>query len=192
LPGVLALMGGKRVLVDVDEVLADFCTPAFAFMRQRFGLQLDHTTLKHWDLYLALSKEQLAIFEVDFFGEGRCASLELLPGAVEAVEAMRQQAEVVAVTRPPRNGQHWMHERNQWLIEKLGFDYDTIIQTKAKHMIGADMLIDDSPENVVRWRQSHPRGTGLLWALPSTEQHRECDDFRVRSWTEVLERLNAL
>lgn len=180
-------MQGKRILVDVDQVLADFCTPAFAFVQQRFGKDLELARLKHWDIFLALSEEQRATFEDEFFVEGRCASLEVFPGAVEAIEAIRSYAEVVAVTRPPRNSRHWAHERTEWLIERLGFDYDTIIQTKAKHMIAASMLIDDSPDNVIKWQRCHPQGVGLLWALPNTEDLSECDSFRVRSWAEVLD-----
>lgn len=185
-------MNHKRVLVDVDEVLCDFHTPAIAFIRGRFGLGLDLSQLGHWDIFLAMTSEQRREFDEHFFTEGRCASLEMFPGAKEAIESLREHAEVVAVTRPPRNSRHWVHERTEYLISRLGFDHDTIIHTKAKHMITGDALIDDSPENVVKWQTHNPRGLGLLWALPNTEYLTQYDSFRVRNWSEVLERVKAL
>jgi 5'(3')-deoxyribonucleotidase len=182
----------KRVLVDVDEVLADFCTPAIAFVQERFGLTLELAKLENWDLFYTLTAKQRETFDIEFYQQGRCASLSVFPGVEEAIEALREHAEVVAVTRPPRNSRHWVHERTEWLIDRLGFDHDSIIHTKAKHMVMGSMLIDDSLENVTRWQAEHPQGLGLLWALPNTEYLTQCEGFRVRTWAEVLERLKAL
>ena len=185
-------MKAKRVLVDVDQVLCDFATPAIQYVREQFGVDLELSRLRHWDMFLTLSAEQFRAFEEDFFVEGRCASLELYPGVVEAVEAIRRHAEVVAVTSPPRYSRHWVHERTQWLISNLGFDDNAIIHTRAKHMIVGHMLVDDSPTNVTKWQEYHPRGVGLMWALPNTEHLSECEGFRVRTWDEILGRVKAL
>lgn len=185
-------MKAKRVLVDVDQVLADFCSPAIEYVRERFGVDLELSKLRHWDMFLPLSEEQRRRFEDDFFGEGRCASLSVFPGVVEAIEALREHAEVVAVTSPPRNSRHWVHERTEWLVSRLGFDDNAIIHTKAKHMIVGNMLVDDSPMNVLKWQQCHPTGVGLMWALPNTEYLAGCEGFRVRTWDEVLGRVKAL
>lgn len=185
-------MKPKRVLVDVDQVLCDFCTPAIQYVRERFGVDLELSRLRHWDMFVTLSEEQRCAFEEDFFGEGRCASLDLLPGVVEAIEALREHAEVVAVTSPPRHSRHWVHERTQWLVSNLGFDDNSIIHTRAKHMIVGNMLIDDSPTNVTKWQEHHPQGVGLMWALPNTEHLTECEGFRVRTWDDVLGRVKAL
>jgi 5'(3')-deoxyribonucleotidase len=185
-------MQQKRILLDCDEVICDYCTPALAFVLERFGVHTDTAQLETWDIFQSLSLEQRSTFEEEFYCEGRCAAMIPYPGAVEAVQELRRHAEVVVVTRPPRHTRHWVHERTLWLIEQFGFDHETIVHTWAKHLVVGDMLIDDNPENVIKWQAYHPRGAGLLWATPNTDRIAACDGFRVRTWDEVIARIKAL
>lgn len=181
----------KRLLVDVDDVLCDFKSPVLALMEELFGLAVDLSKFEAWDLFTVLSPEQQEVLFREISRSGYC--YELLPhtGAKEGIENLRQLSEVVIVTRPFISPT-WVYERMRWLIEHFGFDEHTIINTAAKHMVRGDAFLDDNPHNVLRWTEEHPQGVGMMWATPNTERIPGCDHIRVRTWTEVYDRVKAL
>jgi 5'(3')-deoxyribonucleotidase len=181
----------KRFLVDVDDVLCDFKTPVIALIQELFGIEVVLEELHHWDVFALLTEEQRIILFREISRPGYCAGLLPNEGAQDAIEELRQVVDVVVATRPFISPT-WVYERMHWLIDHFGFTEHTIINTAAKHMIRGDALLDDNPENVLAWKEEHPQGAGLLWATPNTENMRQCDHFRVRTWPEVLIRVKAL
>lgn len=184
-------MPTKYLLVDCDDVLADFKTPARALMREMFGIEIELENLQHWDLFSVLTPEQHQLL-LDAMGRpGVCYSLPILPGAKEGIERLRSEGTVVVVTRPVLRPT-WVYERTHWLMDKLGFTEDQVINTAAKQLVRGDILLDDNPENISMWTRHHPAGAGMMWALPNTEHMREMDEHRVRTWDSVLDRVKAL
>lgn len=184
-------MPNKYILVDCDEVLADFKTPARSIMQRLFGIDIDPDTHPHWDLFSVLNPEQLELLFDEMGRPGVCYSLEVLPGAREGLDRLRQEGTVVAVTRPVLRPT-WVYERTHWLMDKMGFEELQVINTAAKHMVRGDALLDDNPENIANWAAAHPDGASMLWALPNTEHMREMDHHRVRTWDMVLDRVKTL
>lgn len=184
-------MPNKCVLVDVDDVLCDFKNPAIDIMRDLFGIEIDLSTFEHWDLFTAMTEPQQAVFYELIGRPGYCYSLEVLPGAKEGIERLRQEGEVVIVTRPVMSPT-WVYERTNWLIDNFGFNVFNIISTAGKHHVRGHALVDDNPENIARWQEHNPLGDGLLWSLPNTENMSEMDRHRVRTWDEVLTRVREL
>ena len=184
-------MPTKYILVDCDDVLSDFKTPARALMKQMFGIEVELENLRHWDLFSVLTREQHEAILDEIGRPGVCYSFELLPGAKEGIERLRSEGTVVAVTRPVLRPT-WAYERTHWLIDKLGFQEHQVINAAPKHMVKGHALVDDNPDNISEWAKHHPAGAGMMWALPNTEHLREMDHHRVRTWDTVLERVKAL
>lgn len=127
------------VIVDVDEVLAQFMRGFGAFV-ERFGFELrvDRFALFQ-NLYRPGETEHLdliagkALFD-DFFRDG---ADDLLPaiGAADALADLSTRAEVVILTNAPEHGRL---ARIKWL-KTHGFDYSLIINSGPKGPPAAEL-----------------------------------------------------
>lgn len=163
-------MKRRRILIDVDGPMADFVAPAlesiFKVTGRRFKVS-DH--VKGWDLFagLGLSEDETKEVLRDMEIPGLCLSIPLVDGAKEGIAALREFADVWAVTSP-FGGEHWMHERDAWLVGQLGFHKDQVLHVRAasKHGVFGDMLVEDKIETLESWQAAWPAGHPVLFKLP--------------------------
>lgn len=127
------------VIVDVDEVLAQFMRGFGAFIeRHGFELRVDRFALFQ-NIYRPGETEHLdliagkALFD-DFFRDG---ADDLLPaiGAADALADLSARAEVVILTNAPEHGRL---ARIKWL-KTHGFDYPLIINSGPKGPPAAEL-----------------------------------------------------
>ena len=128
-----------RVIVDVDEVLAQFMFGFGAFIsRYGFELRVDRFALFQ-NIYRPGETEHLdliagkALFD-DFFRDG-AEDLPPSAGAADALADLSTRAEVVILTNAPEHGRL---VRAQWL-KTHGFDYPLIINTGPKGPAAAEL-----------------------------------------------------
>lgn len=176
-----------RFLCDVDEVLADFQTPAFEVIRRITGRSYKPEDFVTWDIFDVLSDEEMKAVGDALEAPGFCSSLKPTPGAVEALWEIREYAEVYVVTSPQHN-RHWVYERTEWLREHFRIDKAHIIHTAAKYLVRGEVFLDDKPEHVANWSKENPDGHALLWHIPNTRNLGQ-GLVRVKTWLEVIERV---
>lgn len=163
-------MEKPRILLDVDGPLADFVVPALEAIYQVTGKKFsaaDHTN--GWDIFAGLglsdaeTKEVFRVMQVP----GLCLSIPLVEGAKEGVEELRKFADVWAVTSP-LGGEHWMHERDAWLVKNLGFNKNHVLHVRgdSKHGVYGNMLVEDKIETLVAWRDAWPSEEPVLFQFP--------------------------
>ena len=181
----------KHVLIDVDEVIADFHGPILTTIEQVLNRKMAIEDFDQWDLFAAFNhEERTAIFEV-ISAPGFCRQFKPVEGAHDAVAELRTIADVTAVTRPFPSPT-WVWDRTWWLMHVFGFHEMEIINTAAKHRVVGDVFLDDHPENVTNWMKHHPTGVGLVWHTPVTRTLSQYDHLRVRDWDEFLGKVRAL
>jgi 5'(3')-deoxyribonucleotidase len=111
------------------------------------------------------------------------------PGAEEAVDALRERAELYIVTSPFFSAA-WMHDRLQWLDRELGIPNANVIFARHKHVVRGDVFVDDSPDHVRAWN-GHWRacaGKGVLF-----DQHynrADADLPRVKGLSQIVKLLS--
>jgi 5'(3')-deoxyribonucleotidase len=179
-----------RFLVDVDEVLVDFQTPAFAHLERLFGRKVTSDDYTVWDMFALMSEDEKTAIFAEVAKPGYCRALEPKPGAVEAIKTLRRMVDVYAVTSH-FPGPTWVHERDAQLKEDFGFSGKDIIHTSAKFLVRGDYFLDDNPTHVNAWAAEHPTGIAMLWHIPNTRR-LGFDDLRVRTWDEVIARVEAV
>lgn len=178
-------MHRPTVGVDVDGVLADLLTPAFALLSERFGLDLTIDHMTTWALDELLPEALRVPFWKTLGAVGYLHDrLQPYPGAVEGFARLRAAADVYVVTSYLRHAPTWVHERDAWLERHFGVDRRHIVHTGAKHMVRLDALIDDRPENIHAWQDAFPQGDGILWAQPYNTVHRA--RHRTADWDAAL------
>jgi 5'(3')-deoxyribonucleotidase len=178
----------KRLLKDVDEVLADFQTPVLDVYFKITGKRLDPFDFEVWDIFQTFTEEERqAVFE-EMKKPGFCTSIKPAPGAVDAVRELRRYVDVYPVTSP-FNSPTWVSERYDWLHEHFGFHRKDIVFTGAKFLVDGDAFLDDRPENVVSWQAERPGKLAMLWGIPNTRKMVEHDAVRVTSWEELIRKV---
>ena len=180
----------KRILVDVDEVLGDFQTPAFKVIAQVTGRLYVPEDFVVWNIFTALTEEEKLQCFAQIGAEGFCSAIKPTAGSQDAIRHLQERADVYAVTSS-WNTRHWAYERDEWLERLFGIPRSRVVHTSAKYMVKGDVLLDDKPEHVETWQEEHPEGLAMLWHIPNTRQIAQ-HLRRVRTWQEVIEHVEAL
>lgn len=178
-------MKRPRILIDVDGPMADFVPPALEAIFQVTGRRFkasDH--VNGWDLFAGLglsddeTKEVFRVMQVP----GLCLGIPMVDGAREGIEELRKFAQVWAVTSP-FGGDHWMHERDAWLVRNLGFHKDDVLHVRAaaKHGVYGNMLIEDKIDTLRSWHEAWPKEAPVLFEL-SYNRDAGWDGIAVDNW----------
>ncbi|MBK7823186.1 MAG: hypothetical protein IPJ61_19565 [Tessaracoccus sp.] len=178
-------MSRPVVLVDVDDVLADFYAAALRVAGEILGRDVSTESRTTWDIIDALgfTTAQRAAFKQAVGRSAFCASLSPCPGAQVGVAALREIADVYAVTAP-FDALYWVSERDWWLKEHFGFTRKQIVHTDAKYLVAGDVFIDDKVEHVRRWVDRRI-GTAVLWAQPYNAGAAVGRAARTNVWEDV-------
>lgn len=187
-------MKRPRILVDIDGVFADFVTPCLDAVRTCTGRSFDLDEVREWDTMksLGISPEDARTIYESMERPGLCLSLPAYEGAREGVESLRTWADVWAITSP-FGGAHWMHERDAWLVEKMGFDKRDILHVRGerKHGVVGDVLVEDKTSTLRAWTAAHPTGTGVLF-LRSYNRNDGWEGSTAQDWPSLVETLEIL
>lgn len=180
----------KRVLIDVDGVVADFVGAGLRTLVQIGGPVVERDTISTWQMRDCLPPEWADALFATWKHPGWCASIPVFDGAQEAVAAIHRKAEVIFVTAALPDAPHWMWERTCWLGTHFNVTDRNIIFTWAKHVVTGDMLVDDKTANIIEWHQEYPEGIAVLWETPANRNDRVPEKvIRTRNWAKVLELL---
>lgn len=181
------MIKSRRVLLDVDGVLANFHEPALK-VAQSVGVLHPEAT-HEWDIFRHYDRKSTdKIYDI-LRGEGWCASLEPYEGAQMGVLMLSSVADVYFVTAPMA-GRHWPYERAEWLRKHFGAGNHNIIQTHAKHVCTGDVFVDDKPAHVEDWMSHNPQGTALLWDQPYNQRSHYLP--RVDAWEQVVDAVRGI
>ena len=138
------------VLVDMDDVLADFD-----------GEFYKRWTVLHPEKQITPPEERKSFYIKDespeeyrqFISEinttpGFIRSLPVIPGSLEGIKEIANCRHKIFICTAPLNAyQNCVLEKYEWIEEHLGFEWTKkLILTKDKTLIHGDILIDDKPE----------------------------------------------
>jgi 5'-nucleotidase len=167
----------QRLLIDMDDVLADASQRFLDLLAERKGIKLrKEDTLGHdWYKGLPYTKDELRgwLWEDGFF-----RNMSVIPDSQRVVEALNQQYEVFivsAATEFPNS----LKEKMEWMAEHFPFiSWKNIVLCGHKYMIQADYLIDDHEKNLKVFT-----GKPLIFTAP---HNTEVEGYtRVNNWLEV-------
>jgi len=181
-----------RALLDCDGVLGDFLGTLLAdaedfATREQLGLRTfpKLSSITNWELrkHLDPAQYKLAMKLVDTTPFAR--DMDLMPGAQEAVAALRKQAEIFVVTSPWVDNKTWEFDRRSWLKTHFDVDEDHVVSTTVKFLISGDVLVDDRPKHIQAWQHANSK-LPILFAQPHNQAYREDSLHRTIShWDEA-------
>ncbi len=138
------------ILVDMDDVLADFDGYFLGVWRKRYPDKFFIPMNERQKFYMRdeYPPELLEQMTKIFTEKGFVASLSEIDGGISAVKKMKELGhEVFICSSPMRQYQNCVAEKYEWIEKHLGFEWTTkLILSRDKTLIQGDILIDDKPE----------------------------------------------
>ena len=156
------------ILLDMDGVLADLTGRMRELVHDRVPGHQFPEVIENWHLRTGRrgtdDMVQAIFCEDGFFG-----SLDPMPGAREAVRALRDEADVRFCSTPFRSNATCARDKAEWVVRHFGQGSDRdLVLTADKTLVHGDVLVDDRPDIVgistPTWTQvvySHPYNLGM-------------------------------
>ena len=177
-----------RIALDIDSTLHHYWPLLARVAEERFGVELPYEEQRDWGISL-LEREQLIECVEETHSDRNIEEAEPYPGAVEVVRRWHDQGHWIHVTSHRRDRAR--QATGRWL-EKIGMPFDDLHCSFDKVTrcveLGIDVLVDDSPVNMVRAREE-----GIV---PATIVHPWNEELVLqdgiigaKDWHELEERL---
>jgi beta-phosphoglucomutase-like phosphatase (HAD superfamily) len=135
--------------IDIDSTLHPYWEQFAAASRKRFGVDLPYEEQVTWDVP-ELRPEQFKVVIADTHSAKAILAAKPFPGAVETITAWHEAGHEIHIVSHRHAGAREATE--QWL-RQIGLPYDGIDCSTDKIAyavsVGAGLLIDDSPENLL-------------------------------------------
>jgi hypothetical protein len=139
-----------RIAIDIDSTLHHYWDLLAAAARRRFGVELPYDEQVTWTI-TRLRDEQLLACVEETHGDEVIAAGRPYPGAVETINRWANDGHFIHITSHRRPSAQQATER--WLRD-IGLRHDELYCSFDKvarcAQIGIDVLVDDSPVNILR------------------------------------------
>lgn len=139
-----------RIAIDIDSTLHHYWDQLAEVVRRRHGVELPYESQHTWHI-TTLEPEQVSECVLETHTEPYVLAGRPYPGAVDTVAAWHAAGHFIHITSHRSTGSHGATER--WL-QAIGLPYDELYCSDDKIAraveIGIDVLVDDSPVNLVR------------------------------------------
>ncbi len=180
-----------RIAIDIDSTLHHYWDRLSDAALRRFGIDLPYEEQLDWGI-TRLRYDQLHLCIQETHCEAAILAGEPYPDAVETVTRWRADGHFIHVTSHRDPAAH--HATARWL-DQIGLPYDDLYCAHDKVSrsveLGIELLIDDSPENLIR-----AIDLGMLVATITHPWNREvCEEEDVvcaADWRELAAKLDPL
>ena len=150
-----------RIGIDIDSTLHHYWGQLADAADRLYGVSLPYEHQHTWTID-ALEPDQLHACIVDTHADEQILSAEPYPGAVEVVSGWKDAGHYIHITS---HRSVEAHGATATWLERIGLPYDDLYCSFDKVTrcveLGIDVLIDDSPVNLLRAAQHGIRGATI-------------------------------
>jgi 5'(3')-deoxyribonucleotidase len=165
----------KRLIVDMDGVMADIYSQFIAYEEKEFGYRQPIENMLGKKESEVFKNVRQYIYEDGFFRDA-----PVMEGCVETVKALNEKYELFIVSAAmefPKS----LPEKQQWLAEHFPFlTWKQIVFCGLKTVIRGDIMIDDHYRNLDSFE-----GSTILFTQPHNFGMDEKNHQRVHSWKDI-------
>ena len=179
-----------KIAIDIDSTLHHYWDALETAARKRFGVSLPYEHQVTWHID-QLRPEQLQACIAETHAPETVLAAEPYPGAVEVVARWHEAGHWIHITSHRDTEAHGATA--QWL-ERIGLPYDDLHCsfdkiTRAREL-GIDVLIDDSPVNLLGALEAGITGATLVhpWNRDIIEEE---DIVAAHDWPELERKLQG-
>ncbi|MBY0535981.1 MAG: 5'(3')-deoxyribonucleotidase [Chitinophagaceae bacterium] len=172
----------KRIIVDMDEVMADVLGAMELWYKERYAAPIDYDRMKEGSLVKGFPEEVQPIMRQRLFEPGFFRHLPVMANSQEVLKAINDKYElfiVSAATEFPNS----LKDKMEWLNDHFPFiSWRQLVLCGDKKLVTGDVMIDDHGRNLV-----HFPGEKWLYHAPHNVLVTEYE--RVMDWEEIGKRL---
>ena len=171
-------MAKKRILIDMDHVMADITTQYILWYQNATGTEISRDDLLGKPEDLAFPQPRLIREFLHTPGFFRTA--QVMPGSQSVIKELNQLYEIFVVSAAMEFPQS-LSEKQEWLLQHFPFiHWQQIIFCGSKKPISGDVMIDDHVRNL-----SVFNGEKLLFTATHNVDMHDTGYRRVNNWEEV-------
>ncbi|MEN9949733.1 MAG: hypothetical protein RLY85_485 [Bacteroidota bacterium] len=172
---------GKKIAIDMDNVIVDIEQHWLDIYEKRTGIQIDRASIQgkpEAEAFPDPIAARTLLFEPGFF-----RTAPIMEGALDAVKKLMEHHEIYIVSAA-MEFPNSLFEKREWLAEHLPFiSWRNMVFCGDKSIFDTDYLIDDHVKNL-----DYCKGVPLMFtAAHNVHINRHT---RVNNWQEVLAYFN--
>lgn len=187
----------KTFLIDCDGVIIDFHSMVREYVLERWDIEINTSDTLNWDIldHPLVKQYREEIWKYIIYTPSIIKNLKKFNYTDEMLSKLRERGKLLACTSSIFSGT-FPGERVDWLIKEAGFNRHDIIFAHKKHLVMADVLIDDKPDNVDSWgvqmaKCNFNKALPVLWKSPNGPLlQSKCGYFRTGSVDELIKEID--
>jgi 5'(3')-deoxyribonucleotidase len=171
----------KRLIVDMDDVLADATGQFINFYEKEYGVRVSRESLNHKEEMERFPDHHDEVYQFTF-RKNFFRGMEVKENSQEVVKHLNKEYELFIVSSA-MEFPNSLNEKLDWLGEHFPFlHWKQFVFCGSKTIVYGDYMIDDLPHNLEKFN-----GEKLIFTAPHNLQHNHFT--RVNNWIEVGELL---
>ena len=165
----------KRILVDMDGVLADVYSRFFDLHEQETGYKLNISDVSGMLEAEAFKNQIRWVMTPGFF-----RTVPVMKGSVDGLKKLNSVYEVVVISMATEFPQS-LTDKQLWMHDNYPFiSWKQLVFCGDKSLIRADIMIDDHPKNLDNFT-----GKTIMFTQPHNIFINNSKHTRVSSWIEI-------
>lgn len=138
----------ERVIIDMDEVIADTMGKMVSWYQSEYGGAVDHTIMKAGSWVSGFPEEHRKLIRQRLLEPGFFRDIPVMPHCQEVLKEMNERYEVFIVSAA-LEFPHSLKDKLEWLLEHFPyFSWKQLVLCGDKRMINGDHMIDDHVRNL--------------------------------------------
>lgn len=151
----------ERVIIDMDEVIADPMGQMISWYNSEYGLPVDYRLMEAGSWVKGFPAQHQAMIRERLFEEGFFRNLPVMDDCREVLEEMNRRYEIFIVSAAVEFPNS-LKDKVEWLMDNFPFfSWRQIVLCGDKRMVYGDHMIDDHARNL-----EHFNGNKYLYSSP--------------------------
>jgi len=151
----------ERVIIDMDEVIADPMGQMISWYNSEYGLPVDYKLMEAGSWVKGFPAQHQAMIRQRLFEEGFFRNLPVMDDSREVLEEMNKRYEIFIVSAAVEFPNS-LKDKVEWLMDNFPFfSWRQIVLCGDKRMVYGDHMIDDHARNL-----EHFNGNKYLYSSP--------------------------
>jgi len=170
----------KRILIDMDEVIADPMGEMISWYKNTYGGDFDLSKTIGGSWVKGFPEQHQHLIRARLFEPGFFRNLPVMDDSIDVLREMNKHYEIFivsAATEFPNS----LKDKLEWLLERFPFfSWRQLVLCGDKRMIQGDFMIDDHARNLV-----HFKGKPYLYSSPHNADIQDYE--RIDNWKQAAE-----
>jgi 5'-nucleotidase len=170
----------ERIIVDMDEVIADPMGAMIEWYQKEYGRNIDWKKMLAGSWIFGFPEEHQKLVLERLHSPGYFRHLPVMEDSVRVLKEMNQKYEVFIVSAA-MEFPNSLVDKYDWLMEHFPFfSWRQLALCGDKKLISGDYMIDDHVKNL-----EHFKGKAYMYSSAHNLENRDYD--RINNWKEAAE-----